>query len=228
MCSTPKHFPVYIEQTTFVPPVPVLHDRPCPASQYVEEEYEDEYETEVETELVVDNKILYQRGYPFYKMTPSHIRPRMNLFKTFSPELICNSSKYDILEVAEKVMKKKGWEPLNIKFGLALMTDAFQFAQKSGFNNVQKVCVLEIFFSCYTYLQLNPLITKDDVYKFFRRTLYLYGINDPPESLPIFYPIFLFTIAKRFYEIFVNHFELYQLITVPYYKLTTDLKRFYL
>lgn len=160
---------------------------------------------------------IYSRGYPFYVLTGRENRPRMNLYENFSVKSYCESEEATLKEIEIKMLRKS-WPPTSIQFCLTLLKDAYEFSRKSDFTNIQGLSVLEIFYSCYERLQLSPLMNLEELYEYFRKTLYLYGIFDPPDSLNIFFPIQLFSIAKRFTEIFEVNFELFRLLTVPDYE----------
>lgn len=197
---------------------------PAVASTTFDEENEEDLRDDYIDELVeeeaesdfIENPI-YSKGYPFYVLTSRENRPRMNLYENFSVKSYCESMKATLNEIEVKMLKKS-WPPTSIHFGLTLLKDAYEFSKSSNFSVIQGLSVLEIFYSCYERLQLIPLMHLEELFEYFRNTLYLYGVFDPPDSMNIFFPIDLFSIAKRFSEIFEVNFELFRLLTVPKYE----------
>lgn len=186
-----------------------------------DDDYVDELEEEEESDFV-ENPI-YSKGFPFYVLTVREKRPRMNLYTNFLVKTYCESMEATLNEIEIKMLKMS-WPPTSIHFGLTLLKDAYEFNRSSNFSHIQGLSVLEIFYSCYEILQFSPLMNLEELYEYFRKTLYLYGVFDPPDSMNIFFPIDLFSIAKRFSEIFEVNFDLFRLLTVPNYKFALKLQ----
>lgn len=132
--------------------------------------------------------------------------PSMNLFKHFDPRKDVDEGWKIVLK--DELQKTEYSNEFVMSIWYSLFKDLIKFSESNTFSIYQKCSLFEIFYSCLNYFKLVPILTSEQLSKYFYETLLLYTVEDPPKSLRVFSLLECFAIAKLYNELFETNFNL--------------------